>query len=193
MRITVHLLKECQGPTSSVSLRSARIRLFAMAILAFVAITPGVWTQVPPPGVLVGPTPAESLRNAVVATQDQAAVVESTAHTWARHASSGNYRAEHLGPDFATMRLQFQVLRERFNWMAYLALQSNRPYVNNAMAELNAGLNIISELLFFLDQQFAAGTLDHATIVRTCRAFEDAMREWEHELRRGSSLMGIAS
>jgi len=48
-----------------------------------------------------------------------------------------------------------------------------------------------SELFTFLEGQFNAGTLDRNTIVRTCRAFEDAMREWERELRKNSSRMGL--
>jgi hypothetical protein len=92
--------------------------------------------------------------------------------------------------DFRTLQFQFQALRDRFNWMASLAVQSSRPQVHNALAELDAGLNIISELFVFLDEHFTAGTLDRATHVRTCRTLEDVMRQWEGELRRNGALFG---
>ena len=90
------------------------------------------------------------------------------------------------------MFLQYHGLRERFNWMGSLALEANRPYANNALAELDAGLNIIEELLVFLDQQFRAGGLDHATLARTCGTLADVVRQWEQEFKRSTSRMGIA-
>jgi hypothetical protein len=84
---------------------------FAAAILAFFFVTTSsVWTQVAPPGVLVGPTLAASLRNAAAATKDQAIAVQSTALNWARRASSAHYRAENLEADIRTMYLQFHGL-----------------------------------------------------------------------------------
>ena len=165
---------------------------WAAFTFAFFAVTPGVWTQVPPDGVVVGPTMVASLRNAGAATRDQALIVRSTANRWARQANSVNYRVDLLLSDFHSMLLQYQMLRERFNWMASLALQANRPYAGNALAELDAGLNIIEEMMLFLDQQIGAGILDRATLVRTCLTFEDVMRQWEQELRRSCSRMGIA-
>lgn len=162
------------------------------AVLAFFFITTAqVSTQVPPPGVLVGPTLAASLRNAAAATRDQAAVVQSTAHQWARRSNSAHYRIENFQADFYTMRLQFLSLRERFRWMASLALELNRPHANNVLTELDAGLDIIEELLIFVDQQFRAGSLDRATLVRTCGALGDVMREWEYELKRSNLRLGV--
>ena len=59
------------------------------------------------------------------------------------------------------------------------------------MAELDAGLNVIAELFAFLEGQYNAGTLDRNTVVRTTRAFEDALREWERELRRNNSRLNL--
>ena len=85
----------------------------------------------------------------------------------------------------------FQALRAQFNEMGSIALQLGRPRASNAVVELDAGLNIIAELFPFLESQFNLGTLDRNTIVRTCRSLEDAMREWERELKKNSSRMGL--
>jgi len=165
--------------------------ILAVATLSLFALAPGVFTQVPPSGVLVGPNLTSSLRNAAAATREQATVVRITANTWARRANTVNYRVENLVTDLHSAQLQYQALRERFNWMASLALEARRPYANNTLAELDAGLNIIEELLFFLDQQIAAGSLDRATLVRTCGTLEEVMRQWEQEFRRSSARMGV--
>lgn len=162
-----------------------------VGVMAFFAVTPTATTQVPPAGVLVGPTIINSLHNAGVATREQALAMAITANTFARRASHANYRLDQFVGDFNTLKLQSQALRDRFNWMAYLSLQSKRSQANNTLAELDAGLNIISELLTFLDQQFTAGTLDVATHVRTCRTLEEVMRAWERELRKNSARLGF--
>ena len=89
------------------------------------------------------------------------------------------------------MQLQFQALREQFNVLGNLALQLGRPRANNAVAELDAGLNTIGELFAFLQNQYNAGTLDRRTIVRMCGAFADAMRVWEQELQKNTSRLGL--
>lgn len=164
---------------------------FAATILAFLFVpTSSVWTQTPPPGILLGPTLAASLRNAVAATQDQAKAVQSTAENWARRANSADYGSGNVQPDMNNLSLQFLTLRERFNWMASLGLESKKRNVSNILAELDAGLNIIQELLIFMDQQFKAGSLDRATLVRTAATLADAMGLWEQELRK-SNLRSI--
>ena len=172
------------------AIRPARLPLLAV-LIALLVLAPRVWAQGPPPGVPVGSTPASTLHYAYVATRDQANGATRTANWWAHQAEDRNYRHDQLQSDYRTMRLHFDALRERFNWMGYLALQMNRPYAANLIAELDAGLNIISELFVFLDQQYAAGMLDRATLVRTCHAFETAMREWESQLRKSSLRMGM--
>lgn len=161
------------------------------AILAVVLLALDARAQVPPSGVLVGPTLTASLRNAATATRDQALAVRRTANTWSRNANSATYRVDLLMTDFHTAQLQFHALRERFIWTGNLALQANRPYAANVLAELEASLNIIEELLFFLDQHIRDGTLDRATLVRVCQTLESAMRQWEQEFKRGTSRMGV--
>jgi hypothetical protein len=163
-------------------------------MLSFFSVTPGGWTQylgAPQPPALVGPTLGASLRNAAAATQAQADVIRKAAYDWGRRANSGSYRGDQFEQDFATVQFQFRMLREQFNGLGSLALQLGRPNANNAAAELDAGLNIIAELFTFLANQFNAGNLDRQTIVRTCRSFEDAMREWQRELKKNSSRMGL--
>jgi hypothetical protein len=165
-------------------------------VVSFLTVTPGAWTQYPlyptaPAPALTGSTLGTNLRNAVAATQAQAVVVRRGANDWGRRATRSSYGAEFFQQDWNNMQLQFQNLRTQFNWLASLAQQLGRPQANNAVAELDAGLNVIAELFTFLQGQFTAGTLDHNTVVRTARAFEDAMREWERELRKDSSRLGL--
>jgi hypothetical protein len=167
--------------------------LLAAATLLLLTMTLA-WTQYPvpaPPPALTGSTLGANLRNAAAATQAQAAMVRKGAYDWVRRAYSSTYQAEHFRQDFVNMQFQFQRLREQFNWLGNLALQLGRPRADNAAAELDAGLNIIAELFTFLQGQFNAGTLDRQTLVRTCRALEDALREWERELRRNTSRLGL--
>jgi hypothetical protein len=151
----------------------------------------GTPAQMPPAGVALGSNPQQSLGYAAKATRQQASMLRQTADVWARNASSRNYRNDQFTMDFRTMQLQMLTLRERFNWMAAWVIETKKPYANNALSELDAGLNLIGELLVFLDQQFSAGQLDQATLVRTARAFDDAMGEWEAELKKSCSRMGV--
>jgi len=50
---------------------------------------------------------------------------------------------------------------------------------------------IIEELLIFLNQQFTAGSLDKATLARTTGTLADVMGQWEQELKRSNSRMGL--
>ena len=171
-------------------LRKAKAVGLAAALFIALALTPGVWTQVPPVGALVGPTPSASVKNAADATRDQAAQVRNTANTWAGRARSASYQSQNLASDLSNMQFQYGLLRDKFNWLASMAQQAGRPQAQNALAELDAGLNIIAELFHFLDEQIRSGTLDRDTLVRTCRTFEDVMREWELELRKSRSRIG---
>jgi hypothetical protein len=132
-----------------------------------------------------------SLRNAAAATLAQADNVTRMAADWARRASSASYSADQFQRDLGTVHFQFQMLRDQFNGLGSLALQLGSPRANNAVAELDAGLNIIAELSDFLAGQVQAGSLDRQTVTRTCSAFVDAMEEWQRELRKNSSRLGF--
>jgi hypothetical protein len=144
-----------------------------------------------PPGVPFGNNALTSLRYAAAATADQAVMAQKSADSWSRAARSSHYRADQFPIDFRTLELQLITLRERFNWMATIVLELKRPYARNALAELDAGLNLIGEPLVFLDQQFRAGVLDQATLIRTCGTLEVIIREWELELKRRGARMGV--
>ncbi len=195
MKIAVDLSQPDRKTSLAVPRFGIRGAWLAAIILAFLAVMPEVRTQVPrvpPAGVLVGPTRGSSFLNAADATGDQARAVGAAANKWARHANSANYRVDLYPDDARVLRLRFQVLRERFNWMVSLTMESNPPQAINALTELDAGLNIIEELLLFLDQQFQEGSLDRATLVRTCKTLEDLMHAWESDLRRNSPRVGLA-
>ena len=182
-----------------ITLHSLRGLLFKSVLvvavsLAFFTTIPGGRTQYlgpPQSPALVGPTVGASMRNAAAATQAQAGMVRKGANDWGRRAASSAYNASYFQQDFQTLQFQFQMMREQFNGLAALGLPLGRPRASNAITELDAGLNIISELFTFLANQFNSGTLDRQTIVRTCRAFEDAVREWEREFKKNNSRIGL--
>jgi len=145
----------------------------------------------PPPPPLTGSTLGVDLYSAIAITQSQADIVRRAANGWGRRANSESYRAEFFEQDFTNLQLQFQSLRDQFHWVGSLVGQLGHPPASNAAAELDAGLNIIGELFTFLGRQASAGTLDPQTIVRTCRAFADALSEWQGELRKGSARLGL--
>ena len=166
--------------------------LTLLLLLSLLTPRPNAWTQYPGTPALTGSTPGANLRNAAAAIQAQLNGLRTATDNWRLRADSAGYTAEHFQQDFFNVQSYFQGLRAQFNWLAQLALQLGRPRADNAVAELDAGLNIIAELFTFLDDQSAAGNLDRATIARTARTFRDAMREWEREFRKNSSRLGLA-
>ncbi|MCI0748010.1 MAG: hypothetical protein L0Y58_21595 [Verrucomicrobia subdivision 3 bacterium] len=167
-------------------------RLWTLLFFSLVVPPPDARTQFPSPPALTGSTLGTNLRNAAAATHTQATVLRTALDNWSRRANSGTYTGDDFQRDFVNVQSQFQALRNQFDWLGQLALQLGRPRADNAVAELDAGLNIIAELFIFLDQQFAAGTLDRATILRTARVFQKAVQEWERELRKNTSRLGLA-
>jgi hypothetical protein len=124
-------------------------------------------------------------------TQVQSGVVSRTAYDWRRRANAGTYPLRDFGKDFSQMQFEFNSLRQLLHWMGSLAIQVNSPAFDNAVAELDAGLRLISESLVFLENQAALGTLNRATILRTCRVLEQVTKEWERELWRIRSQFGL--
>jgi hypothetical protein len=158
--------------------------LLSGLVLASLTTIPTGWAQSPALGT--------NLRQAAASTRTQADIVTRAAENWSRRANSASYNVGQFQNDFANIQMQFQGLREQFNWVGGLARQLGRARADNAVAELDAGLSVIAELFTFLQNQFSAGTLDRNTIVRTARAFEDAMRVWQREFVRCSSRLGVA-
>ena len=161
-----------------------------LVFLSLIAPLQNASTQNPP--ALTGSTAGTNLRNAAAATQTQLNVLLVASDNWQRRAGSANYNQDQFHQDFNNVQAQFQALRTQFNWLAELALQLGRARANNAVAELDAGLNIIAELFVFLQEQDAAGALDRATVVRTARAFHQAIQEWDREFRKSSSRLQLA-
>jgi hypothetical protein len=166
-------------------------RLMTLPVLLLSPL-PHAWSQYVPPPALTGSTLGQNLRNAAVATHTQAAALQTATDNWRRRAESPGYADAQFQQDFTNVRWHFHQLRTQFDWLGGLARQLGRPRADNATAELEAGLNIINELFIFLDDQFAAGTLDHTTVIRTARVFQEVIREWDNELQKNSSRLGLA-
>ena len=174
------------------SLRSPSL-LSLLLVLLFLGMTPTIWTQYFPyfPPAATGSTGGTSMRNAAAATQTFADGVQRAADDWARRANGGLYQPQMFEVDFANALFQFQSLGQQFSSLAAMVRQAGKPRADNAVAELEAGLNIIGEVFTFLRNEYNAGTLDRNTIVRSCRALKDGMREWEREFKKNSSRLGV--
>jgi len=144
-----------------------------------------------PPSFVTGPTLGDTLRNAVQATSDQARLTAQTAADMGRRAQSSIYSTQNFTTDYQNLQLHFSNLRNVFNQVAGLVVQLQSARAANATAELDAGLNIIAEAFTPVQQQWQAGTLDRDTIVRMCRVLDEAMVEWQKELKKDSRRLGV--
>ena len=165
-----------------------KTKIPVLMLLLLVCLHAPKTTGQPP---LAGSTVGGSLRNAATATYSQLNALRINVDNWSRRANAGIYTDAYFRQDYANAQSQFVALRTQFNYMAELALQLGRPRAANAVAELDAGLDIIVELFVFLEEQYNAGILDRQTVVRTTQIFQRAIREWEQELRKNSSRMGL--
>jgi len=144
-----------------------------------------------PPSFVVGPTLADTLRNAIQATSDQARLTAQTTADMGRRAQSSAYLTQNFITDYQNLQFQFANLRSVFSQVAGLVVQLQSARAANAAAELDAGLNIIAEAFAPVQQQWQAGNLDRTTIVNMCRVLDEAMAEWQKELKKDSRRLGV--
>ena len=191
---SVHCKRQNDNEKMNVTIQSPKRNFRSLAccfaVLLLIAPTQDASTQDTP--ALTGSTLGTNLRNAAGATLTQLNVLLGASDNFRRRAGSANYNQDQFRHDFGHVQSQFQTLRTQFNWVAELALQLGRARANNAVAELDAGLEIIGEPLGFLHEQFTAGTLDRTTIVRTVGVFQKALGEWEREFRKNTSRLQLA-
>ena len=173
------------------------IRMSGLAVLWLTLAplrTPGQavspWPAGTRPPFLQGPTLEATLRNGVQTSSDQARVTAQTATEMGRRAKSVEYQMQNLWADYQNLEMHFQNLRIAFHAVANLALQLRNPRAANAAAELEVGLDIISEAFDPVQQEIQAGTVNRDTVVRMCQVLEEAMLEWQKELKRCSSRLG---
>ena len=167
-----------------------KTKILLIAIVLLVSLhAPQTFGQLQP--ALAGSTPAQSLRNAATLTLSQSSALRTFVENWSGRARAGIYTDANFRHDYATALGRFAVLRTQFNYAAELALQLGRPGANNAVADLDEGLGTVLELFAFLQEQYNAGTLDRVSLLRTTGALQKALREWEYELRRDGSRLGV--
>lgn len=152
------------------------------------AVSP--WPAGMPPPFLQGPTLEATLRIGVQTASDQARLTAQSATEMGRRARGVAYQMQNLWNDYQLLEIQFQNLRTTFNAVANLALQLQTARAANAAAELEGGLNIISEAFAPVQQEIQAGTLNRDSVVRMCQVLNEAMLEWQKELKRCSSRLG---
>jgi hypothetical protein len=162
----------------------------AIAPLPAAAQPVSPWPVGTPPPFLQGPTLAATLRNGAQVTSDQARVTAQFAREMGGRARSAGYQMQNLRYDYQNLEYQFHNFRVTFNALGELALQLQTPRAANAAAELHAGLNIISEAFAPVQQEMQADTLNRDTVIRMCQVLQEALLEWQKELKRCSSRLG---
>jgi len=167
-----------------------KMRIPLITVVLLVSLhAPQTFGQLQPP--LVGSTLGQSLRNAAALTYNESAQMRMFVDHWSGRARSGVYTDLNFQHDYANALGRFATLRTQFNYVAELALQLGRPRADNAVAELDAGLAKILELFDFLRDEYNAGTVDRANLLRATAALQKALREWERELRTNGSRLGV--
>lgn len=149
------------------------------------------WPVATPLPIVQGPTLAATLRNAVQASSDQARFVAQTATEMGRRARGASYQMQNLSNDYQSLQYHFQNLRATFNVAGELALQLQSARAANAAAELDAGLNIISEAFAPVQQELQAGAASRDTVINMCQVLNLALNEWQKELKKNSSRLGM--
>jgi hypothetical protein len=162
----------------------------AMAPLPATAQADAPWLTGMPLPFLQGPTLADTLRNGVQMTSDQCRLTAQFAREMGRRTRSAGYQLQNLWTDYQNLDYQFQNLRHTFNAVGDLALQLQTPRAANAAAELQAGLDIISEAFLPVQQEIQAGTSNCDTALRMCQVLDEALMVWQKELKRCSSRLG---
>ena len=152
------------------------------------AVSP--WPAGTRPPFLQGPTLEATLRNGVQASSDQARLTAQTATVMGRRAKGVGYQMQNLWDDYQNLEMHFQNLRITFHAVANLALQLRNARAANAAAELEAGLNIISEAFDPVQREIQAGTVNPDTVVRMSQVLDEALLQWQGELKRCSSRLG---
>jgi hypothetical protein len=162
----------------------------AIAPLPATAQAVSPWPAGMPPPFLQGPTLADTLRNGAQASSDLARLTAQTAYELGRRARSPGYQMQNLWNDYQNLEHQFQNLRATFHAVAQLALQLQTARAANAAAELEAGLNVISEAFLPVQQEMQAGAVNRDTVARMGRVLHEALGEWQKELKKCSSRLG---
>jgi hypothetical protein len=151
----------------------------------------GAWPiYTPPPPFVQGPTLGATLFNAAQVTSDQARVTAQAALEMGRRAR-GDLQMLYFSNDYQNLQLQFQNLRATFNQLAGLVPQLQSARAANAVAELDAGLNIIAEAFTPVQQEIQAGMLNRDTVVRMCQLLKETLDLWQRELKKDSARLGM--
>ena len=165
--------------------------LLALASLQATAQFVAPWNAGPPLPFLQGPDLASTLRNGAQMASDQSRQTAQFAKDMGQRARSAGYLMQNLGNDYQNLNFQFQNLCATFNALGQLALQVQSPRAANAAAELQAGLNIIAEGFAPVQQEMQAGDVNRDTILRMCSVLNEALLEWQKELKKCSARLGF--
>jgi hypothetical protein len=140
---------------------------------------------------LQGPTLADTLRNGAKMASDQSRLAAQFAREMSQRARRGGYQMQSFSAEFQNLVYQFRNLRYTFNALGQLALQLQSSRAANAAAKLEAGLNIIAEGFLPMQEEMQAGAFNPDTVQRMCAALNEALLEWQKELKRCSSRLGV--
>lgn len=197
--------RERRGASLAAAVKNFGRRRCPVAVLGIVWIALGLavaprpataqlvapWNAAPPLPFLQGPDLASTLRNGVQMASDLSRFTAQTATDVGRRARSPGYLMQNLAADYQNLLFQFQNLQNTFRAVAGVARQLQSARAANAAAELEAGLNIISEAFGPVQQELQAGKGNRDTVVRMCQVLNEALLEWQKELKKCSSRLGV--
>ena len=169
----------------------AALWLLVAAWSASAQVVGGWPIYAPPPPFVQGPTLGATLFNAAQLTSDQARFTATAAVQMEGRARGATSRMQYFSTDYQNLQLQFQNLRGTFNQLAAWVPQLQSPRAANAVAELDAGLNIIAEAFIPVQQEIQAGTLNRNTVIRMCQVLKESLDLWRKELKKSSSRLGM--
>jgi len=187
-------------PGDSCFSRRCQVAVLALTLLALGLAFPPLpapaqmfapWANGAALPFLQGPTPADTLRNGAQMVSNQSRITAQFAAEMSQRARSAAYQMQNFVADYQNLDYQFQNLRYTFGALGQLALQLQTPRAANAASELESGLNIISEAFTPMQQDIQAGTFNPDTVQRMCGAINEALLEWQKELKRCSSRLGM--
>jgi hypothetical protein len=187
-------------PSHRKSQHRCQVAGFAIALLAHgLAFAPlpalaqvfAPWVNGGPLPFLQGPNLGDTLRNGAQMASDQSRITAQFAKEMSQRARSAGYQMQNFVADYQNLDYQFQNLRFTFNALEQQALQLQTPRAANAAAELESGLNIIAEAFIPMQEDIQAGMFNPDTIQRMCGALNEALLEWQRELKRCSSRLGV--
>ena len=128
-----------------------------------------------------GPVTPQAQRNALTALRSQIKFFQNTTRT-----------APNYGPvGYDNVLSQFEALRGSYHGLKQTLNPSQLQKGANALAELDAGLDIINEAFTNYQNDVAAGREGRTALRDMCEVLREAVQVWAQELEKTSSRLRV--